>query len=133
MTKRTSIKKFTQNRGFTLTEILIVMSILGLLLSIVSRNQSVAMNRSKDAALMTDVRHIRNAVHQYALDHGGDFPPDLQAITPYVKRPIGDWQGAKASGLYSYNPANGQVTLFNRQGSARELTGDSKGIQYGDY
>lgn len=119
--------------GFTLIEIMIVVSILGILFSIVSRNQKGVLDRSRDAALMTEMGHLRNAVHQYALENQGIFPPDLEALRKILGRPVREWKGAKASGVYSYDPQTGGVSLFDRQGISQEQTPDSRGRPYGEY
>jgi prepilin-type N-terminal cleavage/methylation domain-containing protein len=63
-------------KGFTLIELLTVMIIIGILLGLLLPG----IFRVKDDALTTkcanNLRQISVALHLYALDHGGEFPPD---------------------------------------------------------
>ncbi len=122
------------SRGFTLTEILVVMSIIGILVSIVTRNNAVVMERARDAALMSEVRHIRNAIHQFALDNGGSFPGDLTGLKPFLGKVATDWAGSRAKGMYSYEPVSGRLTLSrSRDDNYPDPRLDSKGRPYGEY
>jgi len=119
--------------GFSLVEVMVVVAILATLLGIASRRHSVIIERSRDAALLNNLAHIRTAVHQSALDSGGLFPEDLGRIASYVKLPLETWSGSRAEGRFHYDAGTGLVRLYDRAGQAPERTLDSKGIPYGDY
>jgi type II secretion system protein G len=61
-------------RGFTLVEILIVVVILGILSAIVVPQFSHATQDSKEQATLSQLRHLRNAVAVYGLQHNNHFP-----------------------------------------------------------
>lgn len=120
--------------GFTLIEMITVISILGILLSMVQANNRPMLERSKDAALMINVSHIRNAIYRYSLDHNGEFPPDFSSLSgTYLNRISESWVGSKVSGKYHYESESGRLTLFDFKDSGPEVTLDSKGFPYGDY
>ncbi len=123
-----------RQRGFTLIELLVVISILGILLSVASRRNTVVLERSRDAALMIDLGHLRNAVHQAALEAGGVLPTTLEELYPrFLSRKPGTWQGARGSGIIGYDPVTGRIDLRGPDGSTPAATLDSKGRPYGEY
>jgi general secretion pathway protein G len=56
--------------GFTLVELLVVMSILALLLSLAAPKYFDSVDRAKEAALRTDLRVIREAIDKHRADTG---------------------------------------------------------------
>ncbi|HEY9072206.1 MAG TPA: prepilin-type N-terminal cleavage/methylation domain-containing protein [Candidatus Ozemobacteraceae bacterium] len=121
-------------RGFTLIELIIVISILGLLVGITARRNNIAFDRSRDAAVMLQLDHLRTAVHQYALATGGRFPDTLEALSPtYLPKPVQTWKGSRASGRIAYDAVTGRVSLANEPGTAPEQTPDSRGRPYAEY
>ena len=56
------------NRGFTLIELMIVMSIILILIGIAVIRYDHVMQHSKEAVLKTDLRTIRDAIDNYTLD-----------------------------------------------------------------
>ena len=120
--------------GFTLVEMIIVVSILGLLLGMSATRSTVSLERSRDAAVMTQLHHLRNAVQQYALDHQGRLPPELGALRDaYLKHLPGEWVGGRARGTFHYSPDNGAISLFRTDGAGPETLPDSKGRPYAEY
>lgn len=61
-------------QGFTLVELLIVVIILGILAAIAIPKFASSTDDAKGAAAEADLRHLRNAVERYALEHGGVYP-----------------------------------------------------------
>jgi type II secretion system protein G len=68
-------KKFKKNQGFTLLELLVVISILGILTALLLVNFQSARVRSRDAARKTDLNQIKNALQIYYADYQ-QFPDD---------------------------------------------------------
>ncbi len=66
-------------RGFTLIEVLIVMSIMGILITIAAPNLKNSIIRAREAVLKEDLFEIREAIDQYYADNG-KYPADLAAL-----------------------------------------------------
>ncbi|OQA09916.1 MAG: hypothetical protein BWY66_00341 [bacterium ADurb.Bin374] len=133
MTERMSSRRISAG-GFTLIELIVVISIIGILVSISSSRNNLAFERSKDAAVMVQLGHIRTAIHQFALDHDGRFPENLEALSPkYLSRPVLNWTGSRASGIVAFDPVTGSVRLHGVSGQSPEKTPDSRGRPYADY
>ncbi len=133
MTGRISSRK-TSAGGFTLIELIVVISIIGILVSISSTRNNLAFERSKDAAVMVQLSHIRTAIHQFALEHDGRFPERIDALSPkYLARPVLNWAGSRASGIISFDAVTGSVRLHGASGQSPENTPDSRGRPYAEY
>ncbi|MBY0538812.1 type II secretion system GspH family protein [Patescibacteria group bacterium] len=61
-------------RGFTLIELMVVISIIGLLSAGILSSLSTASQRSRDANRIADIKQIQNALELYAADNGGRYP-----------------------------------------------------------
>ena len=68
-----------RERGFTLIEILIVMSIMGILITIAAPNLKNSIIRAREAVLREDLFEIRESIDQYYADNG-KYPADLAAL-----------------------------------------------------
>ncbi len=120
--------------GFTLIEMLVVVSVLGILVSLAGHHHTRVLKKSQDAAVMLELNSIRNAVHQYALDNMGRFPGSLEELKPvHIKNLPQKWRGSSASGRYFYNLAEGRVDLYNESGSEPAQQTDLGGKKYADY
>ena len=62
------------DRGFTLVELLIVVSILGILAAIVLPEFSGHVQQAKESAAKDNLRILREAIERYAFDHNGVAP-----------------------------------------------------------
>jgi general secretion pathway protein G len=65
--------------GFTLVELLVVMSIIALLLTIAVPRYMTSVEKSKEAVLQSDLRTMRDAIDKYYSDHA-KYPPDLNEL-----------------------------------------------------
>jgi prepilin-type N-terminal cleavage/methylation domain-containing protein len=65
-----------RKKAFTLLEVLMVIVIIAILSSIVviAINPARQIQESKDVQRSVDISTILDAVYQYSLDNGGDFP-----------------------------------------------------------
>jgi prepilin-type N-terminal cleavage/methylation domain-containing protein len=61
--------------GFTLVELLLVISIISLLSSIVVSSLNATRSKARDARRLTDLRQIQVALQLYAVDNNGQSAP----------------------------------------------------------
>lgn len=66
-------------RGFTLIELLVVMAIIAMLLSLTMPRYFHSVDKSKDAALHSDLRGFRDAIDKYYGDTG-KYPDSLDDL-----------------------------------------------------
>lgn len=64
-------------KGFTLIELLVVIAIIGILSSVVLVSLNTARAKSKDAARVTTIKQVQNALALYYVDRN-DYPPIAQ-------------------------------------------------------
>ena len=62
-----------KKRGFTLIELVVVISILAILSGVLVPRVKNHMRAAKDANRLSDIKTIRNAVEQYYMDKG-EYP-----------------------------------------------------------
>lgn len=74
-------------RGFSLLEVVMVVAILGILAAIGVPRMSRGSKGAANAVLAGDLRVLRGAIEQYALDHGGGLPNEkdvVEQLTQYT-------------------------------------------------
>ena len=64
--------------GFTLVELLVVISIIGVLASVVFASINSARAKARDARRIADLRQIATALEFY-YDANGQYPPDVRS------------------------------------------------------
>lgn len=119
----------TKQLAFTLVELIIVVSILGILAAIVLPEVQGHTQQARESAAKDNLRLIRNAIEQYKLNHNGVTPgysngSPLVAFLIYPQfieysNVTGDTTGSK-TGAYIHgpyiseipeNPFNGKTTF----------------------
>ena len=72
------------SQGFTLLEILLVVAAIAILAGIVifAINPAKQLADTRNAQRRTDINTLLNAVHQYAIDHAGQFPDNVPVLSP---------------------------------------------------
>lgn len=75
----TTGKGHADQRGFTLMELLIVVTLIVVLASIALSTYSTSVTRAKEAVLLENLFRIRDSIDQYYADKG-TYPPDLTAL-----------------------------------------------------
>jgi prepilin-type N-terminal cleavage/methylation domain-containing protein len=68
-------------RGFTLLELLVVISIIGILAAVLIPSLLAAKNDAYNARAKAELKEIDTALELYANDHGG-YPPDADRGLP---------------------------------------------------
>ena len=75
-----------RERGFTLLELLIVMTLIGILASITIPSLIQYPIRAKEAVLKTNLKEIRNGLEQFYADKGR-YPATFEELSPkYLKK-----------------------------------------------
>jgi general secretion pathway protein G len=75
------------SRGFTLIELMVVMSVIALLLTIVVPRYFKGVDRAREAVLKEDLNQMRGAIDQFFADRGV-YPSSLDELVErdYVRR-----------------------------------------------
>ena len=73
--------------GFTLVELLVVLSILALLLTLATPRYFTSIDRAKDATLMQDLNTLRDSIDKFYADHG-EYPKSLEDLVErkYIRK-----------------------------------------------
>lgn len=102
--------------GFTLTEILIVVAILGILAAVILPTFQSHSQQAKESAAKDNLRILRNTIELYAVRHN-DIPPGYHFNKPSLAAPsyIAFWMQVVNTGKYlpemPENPFNGKSDL----------------------
>jgi len=97
----------SRNGGFTLVEIMIVVTVIGLLAAIAIPNFIVARSRSQNNACINNLRQIDGAIQQWALElnQGSAATVASTTLAPFLGRgSAGSFPTCPAKGIYGPNP-----------------------------
>lgn len=64
----------SSQKGFTLVELLVVISIIGVLATLVLLQLGTARAKARDAKRISDINQLRSGVEQYFEENGGRYP-----------------------------------------------------------
>lgn len=93
-------------RGFTLLELIVVLTLVGLLVGIALPAYRDATQRAKEATLREDLARMREAIDEYHTDKS-EYPPALQDLvtTGYLRSlPVDPITESDASWQIEYAP-----------------------------
>jgi len=122
----TGTGKMKNNKGFTLIEMMIVISIIGILASIAAPSFQRSVIRAKEASLRSSLFVLRDVLDQYYADHG-DYPESLEVLTEkkYIRSVPQDpftksdetWilippDGEGLSGIYDIHSGSDRISLY---------------------
>jgi len=74
-----AMKTVFGKKGFTLIELMIVLTIIGILASIAQPNLQKAIIRAKEASLRRSLFVMRDVIDQYYADHG-KYPDTIETL-----------------------------------------------------
>ncbi len=120
--------KAASARGFTLLELIVVVTILGVLLSIALPNYRASILQAREAVLRENLYRLRDVIDQYQSDRGRypeslealvtdgyirKVPPDPMSAEPWIEvPPEGDANGGEPlTGVYDVKSSSTQVGM----------------------
>lgn len=96
-------------RGFTLTELLVVVAILALLMSILLPNVTAARAQARTAVCASNIRQLALANTGYACENAGRLCAGAPAMqTENLRR----WHGVRGSVAEPFDPARGPLVAY---------------------
>jgi prepilin-type N-terminal cleavage/methylation domain-containing protein len=119
----------SSQKGFTLVELLVVISIIGVLATLVLLQLGTARAKSRDAKRISDVNQIRSAVEQYFEDHDGKYPTAITSgnLSKYMTNiPVDPLSGAAYG--YAFDPTVNPIRFQIRaelEGTGNALKSDA--------
>lgn len=120
-----------KNRGFTLIELMFVITIIGILATVAVPMYRNSLIRAKEATLKEDLYHMREAIDKYYADHGG-YPQAIAVLAEkkYIRSiPEDPFTGSKDKWVEV--PADGEEGIYDVK-SGSDLTGRS-GVAYSEW
>ena len=102
-----------QSRGFSLIELLIVVSVLAILAAIVVPKFSNAGDKARSGALASQLHMVKQALVRYKAEHRNEYPTEDQMVTnqwQVLTKPTdrdGDVAGGDYGPYFNKPPVNG--------------------------
>ena len=120
-----------RRRGFTLIELIVVMTIVALLVTIATPRYFAHLDRSKEAVLRADLAVMREAIDKFLGDHG-HYPTSLQELARrrYIRAvPVDPLTESADTWVAVSDPSRGGLADV-RSGATGK---DGAGVAYADW
>jgi prepilin-type N-terminal cleavage/methylation domain-containing protein len=128
---KTPLSTMSFRKGFTLVELLVVISIIGILSSIVLASMSKARSQSRDGKRITDIKQIQLAIGLY-YDANNKFPLNISSasLASFISVvPIDPSSAPSTTYNYDYVPYCASTDLSNpvsyHMGASLENSGNN--------
>lgn len=72
--KRTGVVRNNRRRGFTLTEVLLVLAIIGVIAAMVVPNLIGSQKKANIDATKINIKNFEGVIDNYAIANGGEYP-----------------------------------------------------------
>ena len=86
-TSRRAVHRSARQRGFSLIELIVVVTIIGILASVAVTNVKFAQRKAREAALRDNLFEMRKAIDNFYADKQR-YPANLQELVPNYLRKI---------------------------------------------
>lgn len=107
-----SIRPMTRtNRGFTLVEMLVVITIIGILAGLTTAAAIAARNRARIAAISMELQQLDMALKVYR-DKFGEYPPDGTDASAVYRHILRAFPRCTSIPNYIYDPSAGTTTAL---------------------
>ena len=104
----------TNQKGFTIIELLVVIVIIGILVALALPQLFAAQARGRDSERKNDLKNVKTQLETYFNDNG-EYPAAPLAVGNSPKLTAEDLEPPKAGETYVYTPvadANGALTSY---------------------
>ncbi|MBF8251264.1 MAG: type II secretion system protein G [Deltaproteobacteria bacterium] len=112
--ERSGVSKPATNRGFTLIELMIVMTLIGILAAIAQPQFQQYTIRAREAVLKENLFTLRDVIDQYYGDKG-KYPDNLQELVDnrYIRKVPEDPFTKSAETWITVPPDDGEGSIFD--------------------